>query len=127
MDSDKKNNYSSGTFQTITIWLLIPENMAIDTKIMFITVLETKEWSKWHIIKMFSDTVEKNMCVNIHDRRSIGVARSEARDMHTHLQGNKGITIQTVSVYASYWLHKMGSHYLKQNCRTKWYILSTLW
>ena len=51
---------------------------------------------------MFSDIVKKNMCVNIHDRRSIGVARSEARDMHTHLQGNKGITIQTVSVYASY-------------------------
>ena len=41
MDSDKKN-YSSGTFQTITIWLLIPQNMAIATNIMFITVLETK-------------------------------------------------------------------------------------
>ena len=40
---------------------------------------------------MFSDIVKKNMCVNIHDRRSIGVARSEARDMHIHLRGNKGI------------------------------------
>ena len=88
-------------FQNVTIWLLVPENMGIDTKIMFLSVLETKLcWNDRNgtffqkkisknkknkkTKKPFSDIIKRNMCVNFYDCRSIGVARREVRYTHTH-------------------------------------------
>ena len=67
------------------------------------------KWSKWHTFfeKKYQKklgTIFRNIYLHFYDCRSISVARSEVRNIHTHIPVNKGITIQTVSVYGGDWL-----------------------
>ena len=66
------------------------------------------KWSIWHSffekkISKKLGTIFRNIYLHFYDCRSISVARSEVRNIHTHIPVNKGITIQTVSVYGGDW------------------------
>ena len=79
--------------------------MGIDTKILFLSILqsyvemnEMEHFFPKKILKKIGNHIQEHL-FTFYDCKSISVARSEVRNIHTHIPVNKGITIQTVSVY----------------------------
>ena len=72
--------------------------MGIDTKILFLSVLQSYVEMIEKNIEKIGNHIQEHL-FTCYDCKSISVARSEVINIHTHIPVNKGITIQTVSVY----------------------------